>query len=401
MSLQFVWSIACCLCLCCSTSSAWTVTHRSRRTTTAFPTALHASGGSAWSVTDDWENLSSNHERQAIDDNYNTLQALRTQTYGMDEKTGEELSSSVNDDSSSSDTNLPVLDMVDDHSVLSDEEKRTDEDDVWLQTALDDLLSQEPPLADQVDDDDDSLVDESYGQEITRMVRCNEDPVQLLYATGGAIAPLPTSARDDIRQLLEDETSAPTTFLQTAVTTMFERSASSSESGMDASDVAAWMQQCLGTSVTTFDPRVRSVLSNGVLTQEKFHELYTTAAQLRPGAVWRDLRAHGIFGPNEMAHRAAEAAVAKAPLGARDLDSFVDECAFLTEEEEDGGTGDRYGTASFKDVDMVPGTDHPLIIRDGEFGTSLERSFTANISCCCCTLSLGRIFQFSLMSNRA
>lgn len=341
-------------------SRGWSPTTTIRRR--SQPTRIH-SVSSSWSVADDWEGLSSKNRRE------------EARGYVGDFDT-EEWDPEAMDDIDDGDFDFEMEDEIDiDNSAAVVENSREDE---WIQTTLEDFLSEQPAT----DSDELGVAEESNseekGYEISRMVRCNEEPTELLYETGRAIKPLSKAQRDDVNQLLDPHTTEPTEFFHSAISTIFNRYAAASESKestMNDKDVAAWMRQCLGEQVTKFDPRVRSILRRGAVAHTAFHEIYVTAAKLRPAAVWRDLRAHGILGPNEAANRAAAKAIEKSSvLGARDLESFVDECELAMNDDENdrtSGTGDRYGESSYAGVDLVPGTDHPLYIRDGEFGTNI------------------------------
>lgn len=201
---------------------------------------------------------------------------------------------------------------------------------------------------------------EEMGQEISLLVRCNEDPTHLLMESGRALPPLTQAEKDDVRQLIvlddnddkdhnDSDRRQPTAFLRHAVETMFRQYASSPDTHtMGRSQVAQWFTVCTGGAaapssqksgggggmavvVGPHDGRVQEVLAKygaygtGMLTLDGMLQLYLDAVmggsssqqhikgtqkmswkqlyQVRKPdieQVWRDIRAHGIIGPVEL-----------------------------------------------------------------------------------------------------
>jgi hypothetical protein len=132
---------------------------------------------------------------------------------------------------------------------------------------------------------------------------------------------------------------------------------------------------------------VRSVLGqygqSGAIYEEGLQRLYAEAARNNPDAVWRDLRAHGIVSPAEFQYAlqvqdltaaSSSTTVPDALLAYSAISTMpLDECDLMEDETdvEEVARTDRHGKSSHEKVELVPNTQTPLWIKDGEFGTYL------------------------------
>jgi hypothetical protein len=221
------------------------------------------------------------------------------------------------------------------------------------------------------------------------------------------------------------------------VRAIFQRHARSKINGevalvMEGGQIARWMQVCLRqqdddvdrnkrteNSVSVFDGRVRSVLGqygqSGAIFEEGLQRLYAEAARNNPDAVWRDLRAHGIVSPAEFQYAlqvqdltaaSSSTTVPDALLAYSAISTMpLDECDLMEDEMdvEEVARTDRHGKSSHEKVELVPNTQTPLWIKDGEFGTYLVLlacpAITAKPSECLTMFLFS--FKYSLTNSRA
>ena len=264
----------------------------------------------------------------------------------------------------------------------------------WLQSAIDQIVSDG-----QVSDEEQTVFEEELGDEIARLVRCNENPQNLLIEEGRAVAPLTKEERFDPAQLVSfvDGEWLGTEFFNQAVARMFEKHCNDNNV-MDARGVASWMGHSLKEGVVgPHDRRVTSTLSihgtyqKGYLTLDNFQSLYLKAAvgetahkseraawryvKGRSAAlkgVWRDLRNHGILPPSVTA-RARLLAEIQREIDSHKGDSagmLMDECEIIYDGHMVSDSTDREGTGSHELVELAPDKTTPLWMADGEFGKS-------------------------------
>jgi len=188
---------------------------------------------------------------------------------------------------------------------------------------------------------------DEMGKEISLLVRCNEDPHDLLVSLGKVLPELKDEEKYDAKQLLREipspkgvksagrPTFEPTEFFANAVGRMFDLHASPRNGGedpelrvLDSTGVASWMTKSLKDHVGRHEKRVTIVVSKysshgtGFLTQPQFMQLYMDAALLSTSekknaesrgrrvyakkpkleqptinSVWRDLENHGVRPP--------------------------------------------------------------------------------------------------------
>lgn len=316
----------------------------------AFVRLCASSNHQEWGTADDWEELSKTNAPSITTDmlqtDYLKLQAMMMENFGLD-----------------------------------DEPYKETKDDQWIRETIEAMVIAEEEVDELSAEDIRCLQEqEQESTEITRLVRCNESPKNLLLATGRAIPALTDTERNDVRQLLDPD---PTVFLTQSVRTMFLRHARSKVNGevvrvMEGPQIAQWMEVCLNEhAVSSYDGRVRLLLGQygtfGGIQEEGLQRLYADAARSNPEAVWRDLRAHGIVSPVELEHKIRvqelESTLPDDPMMSSSTMLF-DECV-LEEVEADVEESwtDRHGKSSHEKVELVPNTKVPLYIKDGEFGT--------------------------------
>lgn len=353
---------------------------------------------SAWSVTDDWDKLSDANHSPNSDDVLSTmdaasLAALRMQNFGMSVFT---------------------------RGTLSKE-------DEWLEKTIDDILTSTSADDVTVDVagkdtlDTDRFLD-SMGDEIAMLVRCNEDPRQLLIEQGRAVAELTDAERNDVRQLVFYDNNnndhhqwKATPFLKEACATIFQQHSAkrpivNGDHGLnkggpvtliDKAGIASWMNQCLLNEVVgQHEKRVTQTLARhgrgGTMTVVEFVQMYLSvltgdeqehasftdihemekhrAPEIE--AVWRDIRNHGIVSPAEFERNMKVAALKEEFRPSAEIaineHTILDECELLTEEEETSLTTDRHGKSSHEHVELVPShvatKPIPVWIKDGDFG---------------------------------
>ncbi len=213
------------------------------------------------------------------------------------------------------------------------------EEDVWIEDIIDEIHNEfhtlgDGPLYDTSFDEptaadrsvEEALLD-NMDEEISMLVRCNEQPDALLIEEGRALAPLAEEERNSISQLIvwkeDSDKFEVTDFLRHAVSKMFKEHAKPSVRdgilSMDRRGVAAWMTKSLQEEekykVSQNDKRVLrtmsdfSVYGSGRLVEEDFQKLYFQCiigdiARFSSGslerhfrwrndfrdAVWRDIR---------------------------------------------------------------------------------------------------------------
>lgn len=351
----------------------------------------------AWSVTDNWTRLSKADGTQQDDSHHHlinadqtTLAALRMQNFGMNPAPPE----------------------------LSKE-------DQWLNDAIEHIVTEN---VDEVDatllakssssSSDASVHSESFsddmGREIALLVRCNENPHQLLLDGGRLVEELTDKQRNDVGQLVEfngdDATWKATGFLREAVISMFQTHAvnkrvngvdrAAAAAVLDAASLASWMSQSLRDTVGPHDKRVTQTVARygreGCLSESDLLNLYVTALTVagdddawtatttlqleqhrKPEiqAVWRDIRNHGIVTPAEF-ERSIKVAEIQAQYGVSAEDdiysrnfNLLDECEILEDHliSEVSMTTDRQGKSSHERVELFRNV--PVWMRDGDFGT--------------------------------
>ena len=352
-----------------------------------------ANNGNGWSVVDDWSQLSSEHPDNAIPDTESIFNQDLAENFARDI---EELTQLSKED-------LWINDVVDE---IHNEFTTLDE------VSLYDTEFGEPDVVHSIDD---------MGSEIAMLVRCNENPEELLISQGRALPPLTQEEKDDVSQLVtfneKEGKYEPTNFLTTAVSLMFGMHAKEDKLDgvlcMGRNEVANWMTRALKEQFPTspHDSRVLKTISDygkygtGRLLEEDLLKMYLRVIvgdegslktdvspkrhlQLRHpfvNIVWRDLRNHGMLSPVEKERKrmaeeieANKNQAAVNPLGqVTGSDTVMDECEILDwdyqPDEESPETelhsksqasGDR---SSHKDVEMAPNTKTPLFVRDGEF----------------------------------
>jgi ferredoxin len=411
----------------CTTTAAWTTTSVSTRLRRAnFATALSSSSGSSdnWSAADDWTGLSAQENRPV--DSQDLFQqdvlaraAMRMQDY-----------------------ETPPAE-------LSPEEE-------WLQTSLSHILSPTEEIQAVVQREVDrtgaavmqSLEDE--GQEVARLVRCQEVPQDLLISQGRALAEMTWEEEYNVRQLVQWNATlegwGATSFLRASVQTIFEQHATTTPSTSadapprvwDALAVTTWMRQSLQESVGKHEPRVLKVLSKyghqgKMASSLGLEHLYVealmgppprTARQQQPlnftatqverelnrvlmdrssdlSAVWRDLKRHGLVSPIQATRKAQLAALATTAETSRLVThdaapSLLDECEIVEDSTPDGwykdsqGDWQFHGKSSHERVELAQDKKTPLLLQDGDYVFIDEESC---IGCTQCTLAAPASFQ--------
>jgi hypothetical protein len=390
---------------------AWIPQNRQRAVTIspAQSTSLQVTKDE-WSTGDDWTSLTSeHHENASIDTSKLFNQDLALNAARDIEAAGTATMSSedhrIND----------VVDRI--HNDFS---------------SLD-----ETPLYDTEFEEDDHVATNTHstdemGDEIAMLVRCDEQPKDLLISEGRALLPLTEQEKNDVSQLVrltEDKCEA-TNFLRTSVSIMFSQHASPDQTdgvlSMDRKGVAKWMTQALksekGSRVSAHESCVLKTISDfgtygtGRLLEDELQALYlstvvgdtsnlkkvspTRHLQLRQpflDVVWRDIRNHGILSPVEKERkRLAEEIQAKnggradhGPQSAKiAVDNIMDECEILDWDYRPQGSESTDQTrvdqrqasgtkSSHKLLEMTPDKKTPLRVRDGEFG----KCFWCNSRC--------------------
>lgn len=345
----------------------------------AYSGGSSPSSASSWSVADDWTSLSrvSSNSATTTDSSVVFDEAYTTKV--------------ANEMAAGSPT-LPPL----------------SEEDIWIRDVVDEIhnsfstLDDDPPLYDTSFDEPtvrwEDAVQNEMDDEIAMLIRCNEQPENVLIAEGRALPPLTQAEKDEVSQLVvevsnlqeEDDKSKTfqaTPFLKDAVSNIFRQHATPSVFdgvlSLDRAGIASWMTTCLQREgqgkVSPHDRRVLKTISDfsrygsGRLVEDDLQELYlstivgevsnlssvSTKRHLslrRPfiDAVWRDIRAHGILSPveeerlvlaekirkeNEIATMGGAVSVTS---GRSDTD-IVDECEIL---EWNGGSLPKENAAS-------------------------------------------------------
>jgi hypothetical protein len=407
-----------------------------------------SSSMSSWSVTDDWNDLSTENPMNGIqsEDVYNQV---------LGDKAARAFESSS--------------------SSFGGEEDGEFQQDPWLRQTFDRLFQDDVTISgdsgshDHVGDlagaavtagadahskaeIDEQQFLEDMGEEISLLVRCNEDPTQLLIRSGKALPPLTRPERDELRQLISAETWEPTVFLTEAVAGMFNRYASKAPTTnkaaekeedtvdvtiMDRNGVAEWFSVCSGKPVGPHDPRVQSILSRfgdygrGALTLPNLLDLYVKAIigdrdrhstpwsslqKLRGDGiaqVWRDVRRHGILGPVELERKLLalqlEDDLKKNSAGAMggsmlqaSAGMLLDECEIVDDELIASKSLRKRASgpkSSHQLVELADDGKTPLWMQDGDFGTL--RSVAINARGLAFLIIPIFAFQFSLTRRRA
>lgn len=357
---------------------------------------------SAWSETDDWSFLSSDHELNSSPDS----EALFNQDLGW---------TTARDFEAAAPGNV----------TLSQE-------DAWLGAIVDEIhnayatLEGEPPLFDSSFDETNTVTNDidAMSTEIAMLVRCNQQPDDLLISEGRALPPLTDSERNNVFQLvsLEQESMQSTEFFKQSVSRIFHEHATADPSDgslcLDRKGIANWMTKSLKTEegrVSAHDSRVLKILSDfssygsGRLLEEDFQNLYLTTvkgkvtsdgtgtswkrhlARRQPyvDAVWRDLRNHGILAPVEQERKRIKDMLPESSPSKSRGHTMMDECEILdwdysessvSTKQTDRKTASRT-MSSHKMVEMAPNTRTPLMLKDGEFVFIDEESCIGCMQC--------------------
>ncbi|CAJ1946446.1 unnamed protein product [Cylindrotheca closterium] len=349
----------------------------------------------SWSIADDWDSLSSSSQ-----ENSNFDSATIFNQHPADHAAKE-------------------FEAREDNGV-----KEASGEDPWLTDVIEEIYHPLPTVQDNLYDtgfeEEDfgsaASSDEVMDQEIAMLVRCNEQPGDLLINEGRAIAPLTEEEKNDPFQLVqfsEQHKFQPTEFLRRTISNMFDQHATPDEQDgvpcMDRKGIAKWMTQSLSSDknegvVSAHDKRVVISLSqfsrygSGRLEKEDFHKLYLSAIlgdaskvdgvdsskrylQFRKSnidAVWRDIRNHGILSPLEQERKLlTEQLQAKNPRNAATVngESVMDECEILdfnwgatrNEESKWDKSHARGDFSSHEGVEFARDKKTPLRIKDGEF----------------------------------
>mmetsp|Transcript_6602 Transcript_6602/g.11398 ORF Transcript_6602/g.11398 Transcript_6602/m.11398 type:complete len:586 (+) Transcript_6602:116-1873(+) len=362
------------------------------------------SGGSSWSVADDWNALS---EANIVVDTSIVFDGEYAK------KVADEMVAESPPTEPLSEDDVWIRDIVDEiHNAFS-----TLDDQPLYDTSFD-----EPSLDDEVVKE---ALQNDMGNEIAMLIRCNEAPESMLIAEGRALAPLTIEEKNDVSQLvvLTQDSCMATDFLKNAVSNIFLQHAVKSPFdgvlSMDRAAIASWMTKSLQEEgegkVSPHDKRVLKTLSDfssygsGRLVEENLQELYLFTIvgdvsnlssispkrhfQLRKpfvDAVWRDIRAHGIISPVEEERLGMEL---KIRADNREMNPYssggtkstkmdiVDECEILdwgfqasettrsgqSQEKQQGRRSSSRGSNSHKLIEMADDNKTPLWMRDGEF----------------------------------
>lgn len=356
-----------------------------------------------WSVTDDWNQMSSENPQNMADDSRRL----------MDQDIVRAVANILAEESNNGKTSLS--------SSSSPEE-------VWLEDTIAHIYEsqdEEKAVNDNaiIDVTKDQSVDEfeeKMSQEIALLIRCNEQPEQMLINEGRAVPELSTQQLHDVSQLLEPITNdeatnilsvkktrkwKPTTFLTHAVHNMFEQHASSIQLNnneinidddeevvvnkvLDARGIASWMQVALKQEpmditatikqIGPHDPTVKDIIArygsygNKFLNENEFLELYVSTIlgdhnlhhdnddstisleQLQKYQnvnimnVWKEIRNHNIISPNEL-QRIIDISDINTRIGLNpdnkissltSKENVLDECELIYENDNDlGGVG--------------------------------------------------------------
>jgi len=380
-----------------------------------------SSTATSWSEADDWSQLSLESERIDTSKIYNQDLAWNAaQDYEKD---------------------------------FSGEFEESSEEDVWMTSIVDDIHDNSHyaegddgeyiSLFDSQFEEDTNTEDESssgndledMSSEIAMLVRCNENPDDLLISEGRAYAPLTEQEKNDVFQLVQikDDKLVATEFFRDAVAKIFHQHAVADVMdgvlSLDRRGVSRWMTQALtsedhGRQVSPHDRRVLQALSDhgsygsGRLLEEDFQNLYLkTIVGTHPDkkvswkrhlalrqtfvdAVWRDLRNHGILSPAELERQELLAKAARGPatLSAASTmmqETLMDECQILDWDYSDSSsassslsesaTKDRQTASKSRSshhlVEMAPNTKTPLWMKDGEFVFIDEESCIGCMQC--------------------
>jgi hypothetical protein len=248
-------------------------------------------------------------------------------------------------------------------------------------------------------------LEEIIAEEIALLIRCNQDPEQLLYQEGRAIRPLRDEDRYDISQLVQTcdvqpSIWRPTPFLINAVSKIF--SMYSTADGLAAKGVAEWMTVGTGKAIGQHDMRVSLLISKyssygtGMLSESQLLQIYVDAiksiineqhenqhelklADKAFAKIWRELANHGIDSPNVIKHREMQKAYEIThKLSDSQANIMVDECEILhwsddsdrTRGVSKGGTKNSSEKGSHMSVELCTDKSTPRRIRDGQFGTT-------------------------------
>lgn len=295
------------------------------------------------------------------------------------------------------------------------------QEDAWIGSMLDEIHNPFPTLEedhallyDSNFDEADAVKNEIdiISNEIALLVRCDQQPADLLISEGRALPPLTDAERNDVSQLVNVEGESypyqATQFLRESVSKIFQEHASVDPLDgalcLDRSGVACWMTKSLKTEegrVSAHDSRVLKTISefssygSGRLLEADFENMYLQTivgkktndrvswqrhlALRQPyvDAVWRDFRNHGLLSPIEQErNRLKEALIVKRTTEFSRHPTMMDECEILDWDFSENRAGtkqvDRMTASnsmnSHKLVEMAPNTKTPLWMRDGDFG---------------------------------
>jgi ferredoxin len=329
----------------------------------------------------------------------------------------------------------PVMQAARDMSYEVDSGQPNEEDN-FISDAVDTIYSRitdanPPTLYDTIEEFDQFTTrvhfDDDVGRQISLLVRCNENPDELLVSLGRMLPDLKEEDKYDAKQILKDVGSdssgsrtelEATDFFTSAVNAMFHIHASPSAKGGDDSmvlapvGIASWMSKSLGDEVGQHDKRVTIVIAkysahgSGVLSQSQFMQLYMDAAVLSSSAdqsnqrrrvqrtatkrlelptirsVWRDLENHG-FRPPIVEERESLQKKLDEEYGIRKDNSrsiqMMDECEILEWKNDEHSTPRASSTSRMKGAtSTMKKSSHELVelasdgktpgrLRDGDF----------------------------------
>jgi ferredoxin len=365
-----------------------------------------ASSSESWGIDDDWEELSANNPKNCFD-----LSSILNvdPTVEAARRMSQEWKGQEND--------LPA---AVDHGRGEQLENEI------IDSIYSPVTSQDAPALYDTKESFDNYAKsvhflDDMGREISLLVRCNEEPENLLVSLGRKLPVLPDEERYDKKQLVlqkRDGGLELSDFFVSAIQTMFHMHASSSDTNertdrvLTTSGIASWMSKSLGENVGSYDRRVSIVLGkysthgSGVLTMSQFEQLYRDAAnksvqneamssqvhssvgrkqEHRPtfADIWRDIENHDLQPPVVEERKLLQKNIDEKYGTRKEMMSstvgLVDECEILEWQENEHSTprtnrdGQRNGASSFtrrsshKLVQLASDGETPGRLRDGDF----------------------------------
>ena len=327
---------------------------------------LPHSTNNEWSIADDWNKLSESENRPMTGSEVWEQDLVGRAAFAMQQAAhSKENSHNQGDDNDDDDDDSTwwVKEALDQIHQYDDPYESSFEGQSPSSTLLDKSLEEDSSTAD-VTSESMLLDEELMALEIAKLVRCNEDPLQLLAQEGRFIPPLTDTEKHNVRQLVtivspsEPKTNRkvlyqPTDFFQSAIEIIFRQHATNKPNQLDPAAVASWYQTCLNIAPSRcgpYDARIQSIVSKfgkygqGFLELDDFVELYMQAIVGAPkkmtnnkgqplkdgisshqsaleeretlfnmltlsrhaeiAQVWRDLERHGIESPNQVEWKA-------------------------------------------------------------------------------------------------